>query len=124
MKRVRKNPVPPSSRVRSITHLKGRERAEFDRAAKLYADFTGHDAEPFAEVPVPGMPRVAAVIGFCDGVLYTTVRDGKQERYIHEFAKRDRPLLLVSPDGRQLILYGGEYCFTERGIVDRSDKSR
>jgi hypothetical protein len=121
---MKRNPVPPSSRVRALEKLRPHERRQFERAAKLYADFTGHDAEPLAEVDLPLAPRVALVVGFCDGLLYTTVRDGKEERYIHEFAKRDRPLFLVSPDGRQLILYGGNYRFTERGIVDRSDKSR
>ena len=71
---------------------------------------------------VPPLPKVAAVIGECDGVLYTTVRDGVKERYIHEFRKGDKPLLCVSPDGRQILLVGGAYRFTEAGIVDDSDR--
>lgn len=97
-----------------------RVRAEFERAARLYRDFSGHEAEPFAEVRAPVAPRVGIVIGYCDGLLYSTVRDGTLERYIHEFAARDRPLFVVSPDGKQLMLYGGNFRFTERGIVDRS----
>ena len=62
------------------------------------------------------------VIGECDGVLYTTVRDGVTERYIHEFASGDKPLLCVSPNGKQMLFVGGRYVFTERGIVDLSDK--
>ena len=57
-----------------------------------------------------------------DGVLYTTTRDGREEKYVHEFRKRDKPLLCVSPDGEQLFIVAGRYVFTERGIVDRSDK--
>jgi len=64
------------------------------------------------------IPDVALKIGQCDGVLYTTVRDGKTERYIHKFKKSSRPLLAVSFDGRQLIMLGGAYQFTDRGIVD------
>ena len=97
---------------------------EFERAARLYRDFSGHDAEPFAEVTAPVAPSVGIVIGYCDGLLYSAVRDERLERYIHEFANRDRPLFVVSPNGRQLMLYGGNFRFTERGIVDRSDKSR
>lgn len=108
--------------------MKARDRSkltrQFERAARLYRDFSGHEAEPFAEVDLPIAPRVGIVIGYCDGLLYSAVRDGKLERYIHEFAAKDRPLFVVSPDGRQLILYGGNYRFTGRGIVDRSDKSR
>ena len=55
------------------------------------------------------------------GVLYTTVRDGKEEKYIHQFKAKDKPLLCVTPDGTQILLVGGAYDFTERGIVDRSD---
>lgn len=92
------------------------------RAADLYERFTGHDPEELGTVKVNPLPKVAAVIGECDGVLYTTVRDGVTERYIHEFRKADKPLLCVSPDGRQILLVGGRYRFTELGIVDASDK--
>lgn len=117
----RDNPVPASSRVRAKSALTSRERAEFDRAAKLYADFTGHDAAPLARVKVPNHPAVALCIGFCDGILYSTVRDGVKEKYIHKFRASDRPVFAVSPDGKQLLLIGGAYTFTERGIVDDSD---
>jgi hypothetical protein len=90
-------------------------------AGRLYAKFTGHDAVPVERIDVPPLPKVVAVIGECDGILYTTFRDGRSERYIHEFANSDRPLLAVSPDGTQLLLIDGDYDFTERGIVDGSD---
>jgi len=56
--------------------------------------------------------------------MYTTERDGEVQKYIHKFAKRDRPILAVSPNGDQILFVGGNYTFTERGIVDKSDKSR
>jgi hypothetical protein len=115
--------VPPSSRARGRNvRRRAPARGDVDRAADLYERFTGHDPRELGTVNVPELPRVAAVVGECDGVLYTTVRDGKTERYIHEFAARDRPLLCVSPDGRQILLVGGRYRFTEAGIVDASDK--
>jgi len=64
------------------------------------------------------IPEVALKIGQCDGVLYTTVRDGKTEKYIHKFKARSRPLLVTSFDGKQLLMVGGSFRFTERGIVD------
>jgi hypothetical protein len=91
------------------------------RAALIYERFTGHYADEARRVTVP-VPKAAAEIGTCDGILYTTVRDGKTEHYKHEFAAHDKPLLAVSPDGRQLLLIGGHYRFTARGIVDRSDR--
>jgi len=110
--------VPPSSRARG----RARGRDDLERAADLYERFTGHDAQNETRVTVPPLPKVAAVIGECDGLLYTTVRDGQTERYIHKFRKADRPLLCVAPDGRQILLVGGRYRFTEAGIVDDSDK--
>lgn len=65
------------------------------------------------------VPDVALKVGKLDGVLYTTHRDGKTEHYIHKFKQSARPLLAVSFDGRQMIMIGGSYQFTERGIVDK-----
>lgn len=112
--------VHRSSRARRPT--RAARGSDIERAADLYERFSGHDPEDIGRVNVPALPKVAVAVGHCDGVLYTTVRDGKTERYIHEFAKRDRPILCVSPDGLQLILVGGRYRFTEAGIVDASDK--
>ena len=70
------------------------------------------------------LPRVGVAIGEVDGILYSSVRDGVFEKYIHKFRKADKPLFVVSPDGKGLFLVGGNYSFTERGIVDESDPSR
>lgn len=110
--------VPPSSRAGQ----RGNARNATQRAALLYERFTGHDAADHISVTVPDLPKSVAVIGPCDAVQYTTIRDGVTEKYIHKFRANDRPLLCVSPDGRQLLFVGGDYVFTERGIVDRSDR--
>ncbi len=82
-----------------------------------YADFTGHNPESLRTVNTPNHDT-AFVIGDLDGVLYTTVRDGKKESYVHEFKARSRPLLASSFDGNQLYILSGEYAFTDRGIED------
>ncbi len=87
-------------------------------AAALYSDFTGHDDPQITKVAVPPMPKEMLAIGKLDGVLYSTVRDGIPEKYIHKFKLAARPLLCASPDGKTLYLIGGSYDFTERGIVD------
>lgn len=115
----RRNPVPPSSRAR-LTYS---QRSQVEKAAALYERFSGHDAEFVGRVAVPKIPAVAVAIGEVDGILYSTVRDGRLEKYIHKFHKSDRPLFVVDPHGKCLYLIGGNYRFTERGIVDRSDKS-
>lgn len=62
--------------------------------------------------------KTGLTIGECDGVMYSTVRDGVPEKYCHQFKKSARPLLVASHDGAQLALIGGNFTFTERGIVD------
>lgn len=114
--------VPPSSRARTRAAL-SKNRA-VQRAASLFERFTGHEAEALGKIKVKPLPRVAVFVGDLDGVLYTTIRDGVKEKYIHKFAAKDRPALCVSPDGKQILIVGGNYTFTERGIVDKSDKSR
>lgn len=99
--------------------MKKATREQIARASRLYEDFTGEAPESVVSVPQVRMPDVAVAIGTCDGILYTTVQDGKLVRYIHEFKAKARPTFAVSPDGKQLLLLGGAYNFTERGIVDK-----
>ena len=113
--------VPRSSRAGKRRYYS--KNAAVQKAALLYENFTGHEATEGASVKVPATPRVAVCIGDVDGILYTTVRDGVVEKYIHKFRAGDKPLFCVSPDGKQLLMVGGRYTFTERGIVDESDKS-
>lgn len=63
--------------------------------------------------------RRGLVVGELDGVLYTTVRDGNVEKYIHRFKKKSRPLLTARADGKQLGIVGGQFQMTEAGIEDR-----
>lgn len=93
------------------------------RATRLYRSFRGHDPTEVISIPPPRLVRTGLLVGSCDGILYTTERDGKVEKYIHKFARSDRPYFAVSPDGLQILLLGGRFRFTERGIVDRSDRS-
>lgn len=103
-----RNPVPPSRKV------------QMRNAAKLFSDFTGHEAEIVDEIEKPVIPDVMLVVGEIDFIGYTTVRDGVKEKYIHKFKRSAKPDFAVSHDGKQLHLLGGNYDFTEQGIVDRS----
>ena len=95
----------------------GQGKAVRDSAA-LYTEFTGHNEVFLDKVEIPGYPDAVLAFGQCDGIMYTTVRDGITEKYIHKFKASSRPLLAASPDGKQLYLIGGSYDFTDRGIVD------
>lgn len=106
MTRRKQNPVPLS------------KQTALRKGAQLYEDFTGHDAEELGYFDTGKMPEMAVVIGDVEGIIYNTVRDGVAERYIHKFKAKSRPMFAVTVDGKQLLLLGGDYDFTERGIVD------
>ncbi len=108
--------VPPSSRA----NIRRATASEVEKAGALYERFSGHKPESVGKISLDNMPKVGIVIGTLDGVMYTTIRDGVEERYIHKFSRRSKPLFVVSPDGKQILVIGGEYDFTERGIVDRT----
>jgi hypothetical protein len=96
----------------------GGRKNKINLGAKLYEDFTGHEPEDLGTVEILDPPDVAVLIGEVEGIIYNTVRDGVFERYIHKFKAKARPSFCVSPDGKQLLLVGGNFTFTERGIVD------
>lgn len=89
------------------------------QAARLYQRFTGHTDEfEVHRVLTPDFPKTLVAIGEVVALAYDTVRDGEYQKYIHQFRKGSRPLFCVSPDGKNLVLLGGAYKFTDRGIVD------
>ncbi len=95
----------------------GPTRNQVREASELFSDFTG-DAPEYAERVKLRVPKTGLVVGDLDGILYTTVRDGETESYIHKFKRTSRPLLVSSHDGKSLHIIGGKYVFTERGIED------
>jgi hypothetical protein len=115
--------VPPSSRAGKAARI-SRIIEDHGRDAVLAADlrerFTGQRTHVAGTVNIPPIPKVVALIGPVDFIGYTAVRDGRSEKYIHDFAHKDRPQLAVGPDGSIWVL-GGGFEFTERGIVDDSD---
>lgn len=100
------NPVREATRSEKI-----------EGAMRLFERFRLEEPRFVDEVEAPACD-VAMLIGDCDGILYTTKRNGKIEKYIHEFAKKSRPLLAASWDGKQLFILGGKYNFTQDGITD------
>lgn len=102
---------------RANPQARGDSEAQIEAAARLQADFSGHEPDFVERVDAPDN-RVFTPVGNLDGVLYTTVRDGKRERYVHEFRRKSRPLLATSHDGTELRILGGGFRFTEAGIVD------
>lgn len=86
-------------------------------ANKRFKKFRGHEADYMDSHNLPDNTYFAE-IGTLDGVLYTTERDGEIEHYQHDFKKSARPILAASHDGKELRVIGGDFEFTELGIVD------
>lgn len=88
-------------------------------AMDLYRRFSGHEPELVGRTKKPTIDDVGIIIGEMDGVSYETVRDGEKLKYFHKFDKKSRPLLVSSHDGKSIYIVGGQYNFTEDGIVDK-----
>lgn len=101
----RKNPAPVSNERKMMAGV------------ELFQEFTGHDATHYDRVTLPDM-SVCVQIGKLEGIAYETKRDGKTLKYFHQFKKAARPIFAVTHDGRALVIVGGAFRFTERGIVD------
>lgn len=93
------------------------------KAKALYRKF--REAEPGRVRKVKyDPPKSAMVMGYLEGVLYSTTHGGRSQNYKHVFAKGSRPLLCAGPGKNQLILVGGRYHVTERGIVDLTPRGK
>lgn len=63
-------------------------------------------------------------MGHVEFIGYVTTHRGKTHLYIHEFAPGSRPLMTAGPHRNQLLLIGGRYRVTSRGIVDLDARGR
>lgn len=115
-------PTAEKRTVRKSNPVKQSLHSQMKEAMERYKGFTGMDPDRYDEYAVEH-PEVGFCIGTLDGVLYTTVRDGEVESYVHHFKQKSRPLLCSSHDGKSLVILGGEYRFTDRGIMDKGSKS-
>lgn len=98
-------------------------RKQIKKAITLYRSFREDKPEVIRKVVV-ALPQAVIAVGHLDYVGYTTTHGGKTTRYEHKFRTGSRPLLCASADGKQLLLLGGNFTFTELGIVDLDSKGR
>lgn len=98
-------------------------RKSIHAAIALYRSFREKEPQRISVVDFD-VPEAVAVIGYVEAIKYRTTHGEKTELYEHPFQRGSRPLLAVSSDGRQLLLLGGRYRFTARGIVDRDARGK
>lgn len=90
---------------------------KMQQAAQLFHDFTGRKTARITQHELPASPREGLVFGRLVDVGYESARDGRL--YRHSFRKRSQPLLIATHDGKTVLIVGGRYAFTDRGIVDK-----
>lgn len=88
-------------------------------AAERLSEFVGREIGEFREVKINPDYNVGYVLGEIPEVHYIAERDGEVFHFDHKFNEASRPLLVVSFDGKQLMIAGGRYSVTDEGIVDR-----
>ena len=91
------------------------------RAARAFEAFTGSAPRQVRRAALDSHDVDGWRLGKTVGVAYEAVRDGKRERYFHEFKRTAAPDLVVRDDGRQLYFAGGSYKVASRGIEDMPD---
>lgn len=93
------------------------------QAVDLYTSFREKRPTKLARLKID-LPRVVAAMGHVEALDYRTTHAGKVTLYRHQFAQGSRPILAVSGNGKQLMLLGGHYEWTDRGIEDVDAKGR
>jgi hypothetical protein len=90
---------------------------ELEQAKELFEAFA---EKPAGRVKVfkVNVPKAGLVFGKLVQIGYISEYDGKPYRHTFEKAG-SRPLLVAAHDGKSVVIVGGRYAFTERGIEDR-----
>ena len=94
------------------------------QATDLYESFREASPKKLLRLTLPDIPKIVACMGRVEYVGYRTTHGKKLTLYQHDFVAGSRPLMCVSKDGRQILLVGGRYHFTDRGIVDLDSRGR
>lgn len=92
-------------------------KRELERGARLFHAFREKNAARVTRRKVD-FPSTVVAIGKVAAVRYYTTHGAKKILYEHEFKRHAMPEFLVSADGKMLLLIGGRFRFTGRGIVD------
>jgi hypothetical protein len=94
-----------------------RGRAIEAARAEFKAFHWGNESTEIIEAEAPQLRagQVLMVLGELHAVEYDTEKGAEVGRYCHDF-EHEKPLLCSTADG-QLVIVGGQYRVTPRGIV-------
>lgn len=94
------------------------EQDQIARAVALFKSFRHRDPRDGEIVKIDGLKEltVALELGPMVGIAYRADRDGKEDKYYHEF-ERTLPRVFVAWDGLQIFVVGGSFKYTDVGFV-------
>jgi hypothetical protein len=100
-----------------------KQRAALLKATKLFRGFRLRAPRSVKGVRIV-LPAAVIVMGELRAVEYDMPRGNRKVLYRHEFARGSRPELAAGPGRCELVLIGGNYRVTHRGIVDLTPAGR
>lgn len=93
------------------------------KAIELFRNFREREPTITREIEI-NIPEQLIVMGHLESIEYKTTHGKRAKLYRHEFAKGSRPLLCTGTGKNELLLIGGNYHVTERGVVDLDRRGR
>lgn len=99
------------------------KKRSFRNAFQLYRDFREDTPQRAKRVNVR-IPKTVMHMGDVEYIGYRTTHGRKVVHYHHDFAAGSRPVLAAGPGRNELLLVGGRYHVTDRGIVDLDARGR
>lgn len=115
-RKIAKNPKKKDVTHRAILKHVSSDAAMISKVSRTLARFNNikPDAITKKTVDIPA-PRG---VGLRIGTLLAVAYDTGARKFVHRFKTTSQPVLVASGDGKQLLIVGGRYRFTDRGIVD------
>lgn len=93
------------------------------RVMALYKGFRERNPERARVVRIK-LPQVAMLMGFVRAIEYDTTLGYQTVKMRHDFARGSAPQLAAGRGRNKLLLVGGRYHVTSRGIVDLTPRGR
>lgn len=89
--------------------------SELKKAERLYREFNGKKPSEIVEIPEVRFPELVH-IGKADLIGYLSGKEGKPTYYKHDFGEEsgELPDLYTDPDGKVLIITGGNFKIKKR----------
>lgn len=116
--KVPQNKVKPLLEILNGTPKKNPATSKkLNQAIDSYIAFRDENPESVQEIDLDDL-SLLWLMGDVVAIEYLTSRSGVGEYYRHDFSDKAMPALLVTPNGKNVLLVGTDFEVNERGFVD------